>query len=273
MQFSQGFLNLSDQEYFQAEGVTQSLLKEYRKSPAHARFAMLTRRKATPSMEQGTAIHRALLEPFEFAAKYERGIDARRNSKEWKAFEAEHAGKHILKPDDFDIIRETINAVYSNSIAADLLTGGKNELAAFFKDEPTGLMMKGKIDCYKKGAVIDLKTTSDLERVRKRVGENGLHIQAAWYLNLCEKITGEKHDEFFVIAVTQKLPIEVKIFELAPSTIEQGRMEAARLLELHAHCLRENHWPLPPECVEQIALEPWYEVSDFLISTQNEVIQ
>ena len=61
--------DLPNEEYHRCDGVSNSMLSDMARSPAHFQAARRRQREETPAMAIGTAIHCAVLEPERFAAE------------------------------------------------------------------------------------------------------------------------------------------------------------------------------------------------------------
>ena len=60
-------VKISDEEYFAAEGLNNSFLIAFDRSPAHSQIPI----KKTKAMTQGAMLHRFILEPIEFYKEYQ----------------------------------------------------------------------------------------------------------------------------------------------------------------------------------------------------------
>ena len=90
------------EDYHAIKAVSATFLKRFLlDTPAHAK-AMLDGLldEESSAMSKGTALHAALLEPELFKTSFVIGPEVARNTKEWKAFAAQHPGRDLFKPSE-----------------------------------------------------------------------------------------------------------------------------------------------------------------------------
>lgn len=143
---------LSNEAYHALQAVSPSQLKELGRSPLHYydRFLAPNRekKKPTPEMIKGTALHTAVLEPQLWdstVAIPPHGFDRRtKTGRELAAaFEAESAGKLVLSPEDAEDVRRMADAVRRHPAARFLLElPGRREASYTWQDPQTGLDCK-----------------------------------------------------------------------------------------------------------------------------------
>ena len=139
-------MKISNEEYFSNPALNFSRLVRLLKSPKH--FWGGGDKEPNKTMELGSTIHCALLEPERFKNDYvaEPGLD--RRTKEYKKWLEENGDKI---PYDAIVVGGILKAVqeaawYSESTKLILSNQTLNEEAIFFED--MGLYMKCKIDAY-----------------------------------------------------------------------------------------------------------------------------
>jgi len=194
---------MSDKEYFETRGISQSFLKAFKRSPAHALWQLKHPKEPTDAMLIGTCLHALILENKRmFVALPESAKGTSNAAKTVKAdFYLENEGKIILSADNAAKVEAMAESVLNHSGARAILDlGGESELPIFW--EENDLTMKGKIDRVNPLGVIDVKTTKDasLAEFAKSVYNFGYHVQAAHYL-ACEAANGLPSDDFIIIAV------------------------------------------------------------------------
>lgn len=248
--------------------VSQSILKEFRRSPMHARHAMLfPDDEATPAMIFGEAVHVAILEPERFIERYAvpPKVDKRTTAgkAEWAFWLAEHPACVPLSADEHERCLAVANAVGGHATAAKLLRGkGANEVSALWKDPGTGVVCKARPDRITQfdgwTVVVDVKTTRDasLAGFSTACARYGYHMQAAHYLAGLDVIAPLSR-RFIHIAVEPEPPHGVAIYELDEAALQQGRDEIRLALAQYADCLRDDVWPGYPVAVQPIDLPKW----------------
>lgn len=235
--------------YEQIDAVNWTTLREMRRSPRHYLYRCLNPAEETAPMRLGRAVHMAVLEPERFAADYVVFDGARRAGKAWEAFEfeAERAGKEILKASEHAECCAIAAAVRAHPLAAKYLAQGRGEQTIVWRDEETGLWLKGRLDwlCDVPGdaALVDLKTTAELDAYRLAAGvaRLGHHIQLALYmrgLRALGLVIPAK-----LIAVESEAPYDVAVFSIEGDTLTAGDEEAGRLLRRVAECRESGEWP------------------------------
>lgn len=230
------------------EGINYSILKLYGRSPAHAQEEMLHPRMPGKAMETGEALHVAVLEPGRFEAEYVQPIKVDRRTKEgkvlWAAFELEHGGKTILKPDEWAAVQGMAGAVRSHPVVAPLLAEqGLNEASVYWTDQETGAACKARPDrvC---SAVLDLKQTRDARPAlfAAQAARLGYHVQASFYLAGLDACAPHPR-RWLWVAVEPVPPFAVAIYEPTEQTLAQGRQEWETYLRQHLECQRAGIWP------------------------------
>ncbi len=246
--------------YHAESGVSNSLLKELYRSPAHARHYQLFGKEETPAMKFGTLFHRELLEPgswrVPFAIKPVGMSFATEAGKQWKSRQ-EGAGLEIVRQQDLEDIEAMVANVKANERCQQIFGEGCAEISAFAKDPATGLLLKGRIDWLpKEKYLVDVKTVPGIlpHEFRRTMANMRYYVQAAYYLYLGQ-LLGLKRTSFLFVAVEKSPPHQVCVYEVAPAALEQGRSEFRQLLNLYKKCADSNVWPGPQG--RMISLPRW----------------
>ena len=257
------YYGISFEDYVEVSAVNNSVLKILTdQSPAHAKWYMENGRPETPSLTFGSAVDCYLLEPQLFCKKYVTGPDCRRGTKEWKEFESTVPdGVEILKPEDMEKVIEIYNLV-SQSEAIRVLHGGTSQVVLIWKDDPTGLICKARLDYLNEDIpmITDLKTTqsADPDRFARDVFKYKYFQQAAFYVDGYRQITNIKYDCLFAFfAVEKEKPYVHSAMELGPKSMEVGRMAYRQALNKYASCLKSGHWPPYLETIKIIEIPDW----------------
>ncbi len=216
----------ADRDYRQAEGLSQSMMKEMLVSPAHFQHRYGPNAepfRPTAAMIMGTAGHVNTLEPDQFDKQYcsskekftisrlkelldERGEEYKKTAKlaelQAQAFPDGEPTDHRtpLSPDNMAAVKSMTEALRSHDIAGNWFSPGQvdyvkhNEVSIYTRNE-LGQVLKGRIDRLdidrERGVIniIDLKTTVDASfKAFQRTAAN-LHydLQAAWYTDLVRR--------------------------------------------------------------------------------------
>lgn len=230
---------MAHEDYLAVKAASKSVLWTiHTKSPLHA----VTDRERTNAMEFGTAAHCAVLEPQHFVSRFVRGPEDRRGNKWKEALEAAPIGCEVLTAGDFDAAEALAERALSNGDVQALVRGAKVEVSAF--SELNDVQCKARPDAANAGVLIDLKTTTDasVHAFRHTVHRFGYHVQEAWYRDVWMS-AGAACDGFVFVAVESKPPFAIRVFELEPEAIEDGRRIALASLAVYRDCLRNGAWP------------------------------
>jgi len=251
---------LSNEQYHDADGISNSGLGLILRSPAHYRYA--PKRESTRAMEIGTALHCAILEPERFATDYMlmREVTDRRASaykdacKVWSA-------ERVLTGIEADKVAGMQESSRSNPYLAEYLSApGRYELSVFAIDPETGLLVKCRFDIAPNAGVAgDLKKCQD---VRPREFSNsiqsyGYHMQVAFYSDVYYWATGERIHSMPIIAVEEQRPHACKVYEIGQESIDLGRAMYRKALDIYKESLDSGEWPAYGDDEEEIGIQSW----------------
>jgi hypothetical protein len=237
---------MPDQEYFAADGLSCSFMKQFDRSPAHAMAGI----QKTPAMTFGSALHCYALERARFDTDYVIQPDyiKIRKGKAWDAFKAENEGKEIIKPEELNNITEMVKNIPGKYL--ELIATGETEVAVFWESSIMGDMIqcKGKLDAINDNVLIDLKTTDDASKFAKSVINFAYYRQAAWYLDGVAAVTGRPVDDytFKFVAMEKTAPYGVIVFDLDKEYLKSGRAKNL------ATMINYSNWSGQPELYKNI---------------------
>jgi hypothetical protein len=258
------YFDIPEADYFAAEGVSQSLLKEMYCSAAHA-HAYLTepRPPATEAQIIGKLGHQAILEPKRLSswAVKPRGMSfATTEGKTWKAA---NASRQIVPFDDDNNIKRAVRSVHAHPAAGPLLrVKARKEVSVFARDEETGLLLKGRFDFLPEdnAFILDLKSTLDASPkypgFMREIAKYRHFVQAAFYTDLAARL-GISIPSFLLVAYEKYAPFAVTCFQLDDLSIKKGREEYRRLLSEFADCLKANRWNAYSDKVVICTIPEW----------------
>jgi hypothetical protein len=219
------YKNLPAEQYFAEDRINNSGLKLIARTPAHYKYYKehLNEKPPTPQMMLGTAVHCAVLEPATFQDRYAVAPQCDKRTKEGKAIWADlEAGKKlILSASDYELVEGMSQSVLTHETASKLLAAGDPEVTVFTEIE--GIPAKARLDWYRNGIILDLKTTqaADPDSFSKSCANFGYSMQAAFYMDCCQAIGLECHT-FIFITVENSAPYPVAIYEFDDVSIEYG---------------------------------------------------
>ena len=245
--------DIAAEVYHKWEAVSCSLILPFRQSAAHAYHDMMHPRPATEFMDVGTATHCIALEPEEFAKRViEAPFQERTVGKKKKAWEAqaeEHPGKIQLRPAQMRAVMGMRQALFRHPFARELLQApGKNECCMVWRGEETGLLCKSRSDKLAQlpsySAIVDLKKCQSAAKYafQRHAADFQYHVRAAWYLDGADVLQPATR-RHFLVAVEEKAPHCVAVFEYDDMALYSGRIDYRRYMTLYKKCIESNEWP------------------------------
>lgn len=251
----------ADKNYISASG-----MKKLKESPAHLKESE-ENPEETEAMQFGSAYHLYNLQKDKFEEEYYifddsgiysvligEGFKSPRSTKqykEWMESEMRLVGdRKSISKDWMSRIKGMNEKLMRHQYVRTLLANGMNEQGYMgsLETEAGTVQVKFKPDHINenKRFIVDLKTAKSASKdgFSKAAGEMSYHIQAAFYSDLMEKISGDNRPyTFFFIAQEKTPPYAFNIFESSPQFISQGRFEYEMLLQLYKYCTDNNVWP------------------------------
>lgn len=186
--------------YYEKEGISQSFLKRWAISPAHAQVKQKTR-----SMDYGTLLHCAILQPEEIAKKYVIEPEelmaecSTRNVKKYKDWKAEQK-KEVVKIEDWRDVEvsvahfEQFKKCFTWDELETIIDNSAKEVELFC--EYRGEILKGMADMIYVDDllnivyILDIKTTS-----KSNIAWVVSDLKYNWQLAYYEFIFSEMHPE------------------------------------------------------------------------------
>lgn len=254
---------MTEQEYRQAEGVNKSTLWNLRKSPAHYKYFLENQREDTAAFAFGRAVHAAILTPSAFKKDFvviPEGIDRRTKAgkEEYQAFLDASAGKEILTAADAETVKAIVKAFKKNRDAVQLLKGTKREKPLFWTDD-NGIFCKCRIDAYKAGLIVDLKTAQDAETetFTKEALKYGYDVQAAHYLDAYQHKESAVRPEWYFIVIEKTEPYAINILRADIGFLDYGFIRRQELIEKLKACQDQKTYP--DYGINELCLPAWAE--------------
>ena len=266
------FIDISAEEYHaDKEILGHSALVEILKSPKHYYHRISNPHVPTASLEFGTALHAALLEPQRFAETYIVSPKFDRRTKEGKADAAawEEAHKGAVSVDEAELkkLQGMQKAVLEHSGAKKLLSKCYVEMSYFWTDEDTGFQCRVRPDVLALDdqgdviAAIDVKSTSNAskDKFQKSVMDYGYDLNAAFYSDAIERAIGRRVPYYF-LAVESAEPYGVALYKAGQSMLDVGRDKYRSALQLLQWCRENDRWPSyqPFGEYEDLEIPEWY---------------
>ena len=267
------FDGISNEDYHRGPGISKSGLDLINRSPAHYQEYRRHPRPATPAMALGTAVHAAILEPDDFAARfrpdpapgsYSKAAKEERAAMEAEGFVIVHTAKDAghWEKDDWRAVHAMRDAVMTHPIASILLDPdqGQAEQTAFWIDRDTGRLCKARPDFLNDGhnLCVDLKTTEDASytEFQRSVFKWRYHVQAAYYSHGLTRVDRPVRD-FVFVAIEKSPPFCIGCYALIYEAKRVGWIQAEHDLRTYDACMRSNEWPGYAQEIRELDLKEW----------------
>lgn len=269
-------------QYHAAEGISQSHLKLlWERSPAHMIHQIKHPPPPTEAQRLGAAIHDAVLLPDEFPVRWALGGSVCEGERQdgtpcakqgsarvggrWYCHlhqpSAEPDSVTVLRPEQVNLVVRVRSALAEHPLAQRFLSGAP-ERSAWWTDEATGTLCKGRFDLLSdvKPVIVDLKTTKNAapESFARDVNRFGYHIQAAHYLAGAAALDLDA-ERFLVVAVEKEPPHGIALYEIGEEWLRPARVILRNLLDRFAWCRERDEWPGYPETVTFLEPPVWAE--------------
>jgi hypothetical protein len=176
-----------------------------------------------PAFLVGGYFHTAILEPDKLK-KYKVIPSTTRNTKAYKEMSG---GELCLLQHEVDAIEKLTDKMLSNKICESLIRDNNTEYETPGIKELEGHMWKGKADIinHNEKLVIDLETTSDLNKFRYSAAKFNYDSQAYIY----SKLFGYE----MIFIVIDKSTEQIGIFDCSPEFYERGQDKVARAVQAY----------------------------------------
>jgi exodeoxyribonuclease VIII len=249
-------LEMPAEKYHAVDALSKSMMSKILKSPAHYKAALEEHQEPTKSMQMGTAIHTAVLEPqlySQVVAVIPPDIDGR--TKDGKAWKEQHKSRiHLTHAEDIDV-QGVANSVRRHPFWDIIHLDHRIEASVFAQDEETGIALKARPDLWvlEPAILVDVKTTDDAtpEGFSRTVGSFGYHIQAAHYMAM----TGAH--SFVFVAVERKAPYAVAIYKLDAEWLQAGANLRSKAISTLHECRALDSWPAYPTATQTLSCPKW----------------
>jgi len=260
---------LSDADYRKADGISNSMLSDFAKTPAfyHAKhIAGMIESPDTDTFRFGRLVHASVLESDNYIKATEILPNVNARTKEGKQtienFKQENDGKQFITEDENLIINRITASVYNHPSAKRLLDDSEfKEMSFFWKDKETGLQLKARVDAFseKHKIISDLKTTSNAGKYEfiKSAFSFRYHVQAAFYIEALKSCIDESDRDFTFIAVEKSAPYLVATYFATQEQLELGRAIMRQELQALANCYEKDIWAGYSDKLEELGLPYW----------------
>jgi exodeoxyribonuclease VIII len=238
---------MPDAQYRQSEGLSNSMLKHFLRTPSHYKAALEAPHETTKAMTIGTAFHQMVLTPELDLVAVMPDVDLRTTAgkKVRDDFVASSVGKTVVKDDEFKMISGMAESVRSNAQALQIIEACSFKEASMFATL-NGVKCKGRLDMLdvRNGVIGDLKSCEDASPTGawKAMRNFGYDMQNVHYAKLHEATFGCLPDKFVFIFVEKEPPYAVGIYVIGAKTIERTTAQWQNALSDFSVCQATNVW-------------------------------
>ncbi|MDR1943437.1 MAG: PD-(D/E)XK nuclease-like domain-containing protein [Synergistaceae bacterium] len=268
------YRGISNEEYHKGPGISSSGLGMIASTPEEYFYSLTHPREETRAMAVGSAFHKLVLEPEGFDDEFFVMDDAQvcaeiggakpratSKYKEWlEGFLSANAGKTLLEYGEYEGIKEMAKLIRRRKAFKAISAPGRAEDSFFWRDPELGVLCKCRPDYLRDdNYIIDLKTTEDASPAgfTRSVENYRYYVQAAFYIQGVEAVTGEPVKGFVFVAVEKKPPYLVACYAADDDMIQAGNEEVRRCLELYEECSRTGVWPGYPDEILPLSRPRW----------------
>lgn len=258
----------NDEYHADTTAISHSGLDLVLEDPAkyyHQRLRRTQQAATSDAFAFGSMFHDAVLRPGKFAnGVVEIPADVlskggARAGSAWKEFQADNAGKVLLKSDEpmMGMIRSLGNHDGARRI---IESAEQFEHTIFWHDDEFNVERKARLDLLlfpKMKIIADLKSTSTAAApidCAYEAAKWGYHRQQEFYKDACEELHGERFD-FVFIFVAKEAPHRTTVVRLPDRWVNVGIAQNKKALAKYAECLRNNRW-LPEDHGQILDIEP-----------------
>ena len=177
-----------------------------------------------------------------------------------------------LKPAEYEQVHAMADALRRHPVAAALFdpARGKPEQSLFWRDPPTGVTRRARLDWLpapRAGRLIipDYKTCRSAEpaALAKAVHDYGYHCQADWYRTGARALDlADEHAAFVFVCQEKTAPYLVTVFEPDAAALRIGAAKNRRAIQVYAECTATGHWPGYSDDVVPLSLPVWAEIRE-----------
>lgn len=261
---------IPEPQYRKMEGLAQSDLTQYLKSPRHFELREHIDRDSD-EMAFGTMFHMAFLEPARFKESYiiapqtmpNGEMINRRSSKHreyLEAFQEDNLDKIVCSEKDMELLTAMLNEMARTPLLRELFNGGQSECTATW--DYRGLKCKGRADYFTAETlhgrvVLDLKTSQHAshDKFARSIHNYAYDCQSAWYRD------GFQADKFLFVVIEKSKYPGIGIYD-GDLWYELGKRRLDRCIDRHLECVSKNHWPSYTEGIELIKPPSWLAAQD-----------
>ena len=188
-------------------------------------------REDNKAFAEGRYFHQSILEPEKI--KDVPFVDvSTRTTKEYKEFCIANKLSFCLLKKEMDEIKGLVKIINSNIVFYEEIYKNGNQFEVPAIGEIQGMMWKGKADIVTEDCVIDLKTTSDVQKFKWNAKKYNYDSQCYIYQQLFGKP--------LVFYVIDKITGVLAVFKPTQEFVDGGAVKVARAIDMYQRYFSEN---------------------------------
>lgn len=257
--------DLANEAYHARPEISSTGFREFLKSPAHFKAYLDSPREQTEAMFFGSMLHARVLEGKTVIAAPKIDKRTKEGKAQFEAWCAENSNKLIFdwfstaeaNQKAVDRIEGIARSVAAHPTVSSLLSEGDCEVSAVLEGAPG---LKARFDWLRPdGIILDLKTTISAhpDAFEQAIFKYGYHIQAAWYSQVYQLVTGKDPEAFILIAAEKAPPFAVSVFLIKAETLQIGQDLIALNMPKLFECWRNDEWPGYPSEIREVGIPAW----------------
>jgi hypothetical protein len=243
---------LSNEQYHAADGYSSTKLKPFSQTPWHAYWDQTHPSCPTETMQRGTMLHQALLEPQLFHKTHALAPTFTGLGKKAKdqAVSDANPGITLISQSTATLLTQGCMAVAAHKQAKAHITHPNRvtEHSIFWHDKPTGLLLKARLDLFIPHpniiVVADLKSAADasLNGFSRQAANLQYHLSAAMHIDGLSQVYPNHQIVWCWIAVEMATQ-QCAVYTMSPADLAKGRTAYRSAVQSLKTCLTTNQWP------------------------------
>lgn len=236
------------------EFLNHSALKEYIRSPADYLMYISKEREKSQQMQFGSAYHSYIESQIKhsndslFMSEYfiidcnerpdKKHSMISKENKEWLN-ELEKIHINIIYKNDFKIISDMAKKILSDIYVSAILKNGNSEESTFCEYE--SLKFKYRCDFVNDIAIIDFKTTNDIEKFQYSIINYLYYFQVGMYVDLEEHVTGKRKTWYWIVQEKHE-PYHFLIIKSSKKLVEYSSLIFFKVIQQHKICQKTKKY-------------------------------
>ena len=188
-------------------------------------------REDNKAFAEGRYFHQSILEPEKIKDVLSVDVSTR-TTKEYKEFCIANKVPFCLLKKEIDEVKNLVKIINSNIFFFDEIYKEGNQFEVPAVGEIQGMMWKGKADIVTNDCVIDLKTTSDIQKFKWNAKKYNYDSQCYIYQHLFGKP--------LVFYVIDKVTGILAVFKPTQEFVDGGEHKVARAIDMYQRYFSEN---------------------------------